>query len=68
MQQMALFSPPEVTTWDLMMFVIGTLVSFCLSGVHPLSLLCVCAVEHEGCGHLRKWLLIINPFPRDCKS
>lgn len=54
--------PPEVTTWDLMTFVIGTLVSLSLSVVHPLSL-GVCVVVCKGCGHLRKWLLIINPFP-----
>lgn len=67
MQQMALFSPTEVTTWGLMMFVLGTLVTFRRSAVHPLSL-GVRVIVHVGCGHHRKWSLIINPFPEDCKS
>lgn len=62
-----IFFPAEVTTWDLMMFVRGTLVTFRRSAVHPLSL-GVRVVVHEGCGHHRKWSLIINPFPEDRKS
>lgn len=56
---------PEVTMWDVMMFIIGTLASLSLSVVHPLSLgVCVVVCKPEGCGHLRKRLLIINPFSR----
>lgn len=48
--------------WDVTTFAIGALVSLSLSEVHPLSLGGgVCTAE--GCGHLRKRLLIINPFP-----
>lgn len=49
------------------MFVLGTLVTFRRPAVHPLSL-GVRVVVHEGCGHHRKWPLIINPFPEDRKS
>lgn len=54
----------EVTTWDVMLFVIGTLVGLSLSVLHPLSLgVCIVACKPEGSGPLRMWLLIINPFP-----
>ena len=34
------------------------------NSVGPLSLdVCVVVGTPEGCGYLRKWLLIINPFP-----
>lgn len=49
------------------MFVRGTLVTFRRSTVHSLSL-GLSVVVHEGCGHRRKWSLIINPLPEGRKS
>lgn len=50
-----------------MMFVICAFMTLNLSVVHPLSLgvcVVVCMLEGVEYGQLRKWLLIINPFPR----